>query len=744
VRLVGDPAALQSDLLDRFRAVRAQSVNLAAPLSAEDQSAQSMPDASPSKWHLAHVTWFFETFVLGAQKDYDRFDEQFAYLFNSYYETLGPRQPRPQRGLLTRPSTETVNAYRRHVDQAMEEMLSGPQVSDEVLSLIRLGCAHEEQHQELLLTDILHLFGQNPLRPVYDPKRSVTSAAHLISDELEFIAFDGGVVRIGRDAPTSPDDFAFDNETPQHETVLRPYGLANRLVTNGEWLAFMADGGYRRPELWLSDGWACAQAEGWTAPLYWSEGEDGDWTSLTLAGPASVERDAPVVHISFYEADAYARWRGARLPTEAEWEHAAAGVSIVGNFADSGLLRPRPSQKSEGGLQQLYGDCWEWTASPYAPYPGFRPAEGAVGEYNGKFMINQMVLRGGSCVTPEGHVRPTYRNFFHPHQRWQFSGLRLACDRPERRRESPEAHLEFRRDVLEGLSKPHKAISSKYFYDEAGSALFEAICEIEEYYPTRVEMALLQEIAPSLSAAIPDGAALVEFGSGASLKTRVLLDAAPQLSAYAPVDISPDALGPASAALRRDYPDLNIVPVVGDFTRPIVLPAEIAGAPRVGFFPGSTIGNFSRTGAEDFLRSAKTLLGPGSRFIVGVDLVKDERTLVAAYDDAKGVTRAFNLNLLTRINRELGGDFDLSAFTHRAVWHPDEGRMEAHLVSDRAQTVMVAGRLFRFAEGEILHTENSYKYEPEIFKAIARSAGWTVEEIWISPPPQFAIFLLKA
>jgi dimethylhistidine N-methyltransferase len=274
---------------------------------------------------------------------------------------------------------------------------------------------------------------------------------------------------------------------------------------------------------------------------------------------------------------------------------------------------------------------------------------------------------------------------------------------------------------LEGLSKPHKAISSKYFYDEAGSALFEAICEIEEYYPTRVEMALLQEIAPSLSAAIPDGAALVEFGSGASLKTRVLLDAAPQLSAYAPVDISPDALGPASAALRRDSPDLNIVPVVGDFTRPIVLPAEIAGAPRVGFFPGSTIGNFSRTGAEDFLRSAKTLLGPGSRFIVGVDLVKDERTLVAAYDDAKGVTRAFNLNLLTRINRELGGDFDLSA-----------------------QTVMVAGRLFRFAEGEILHTENSYKYEPEIFKAIARSAGWTVEEIWISPPPQFAIFLLKA
>ena len=731
-------------LLDHFRAVRDQSVKLAAPLSAEDQAAQSMPDASPAKWHLAHSTWFFETFILSSRPDQAVFDPQFGYLFNSYYETLGERQPRPQRGLITRPSVDEVMAYRRHVDREMEVLLSGKSLSMELQNLVALGCAHEQQHQELLLTDILHLFGQSPLRPAYDRTLAAKAAANAVADELRFVDYEGGVVEIGRGAASDPIDFAFDNETPRHEVLLRPYRLADRLVTNAEWLAFMADGGYTRPELWLSDGWACARENGWAAPLYWLQTDKGSWTSLTLAGQTSIEPDAPVTHVSFYEADAYARWRGLRLPTEAEWEHAATTVPVSGNFAGSGVLRPLPADMSQGELHQLYGDCWEWTSSPYAPYPRFRPAEGAVGEYNGKFMINQMVLRGGSCATPHDHVRATYRNFFHPHQRWQFSGLRLADDAPAKKAAAPVIDSAFRRDVLEGLSKPQKAIPSKYFYDEAGSALFEAICDVEEYYPTRVEMALLSEIAPALAASIPDGAALVEFGSGASLKTRILLDAAPQLSAYAPIDISPDALIPAAQTLRQAYPTLKIVPVTGDFTGPMTLPAEIEGAPRVGFFPGSTIGNFSRDGAEAFLRSAKMLLGAGSRFIIGVDLVKAEAVLVAAYDDAQGVTRDFNLNLLKRINRELGGDFDLGVFTHRASWNAVESRMEAHLIANRAQTVTVAGRPFRFAAGEGVHTENSYKYEPDVFVAVAEKAGWRVEAEWISPPPRFAVFLLKA
>ena len=740
---LADSVALETDILSRFQIVRAESVRRAAPLSAEDMGAQSMPDASPTKWHLAHTTWFFETFVLSQQPGYAPFDTRFGYLFNSYYETLGPRQPRPKRGLITRPSAKEVMAYRLHVDEAMEKLLSSDALPENLQRLVVLGCVHEQQHQELILTDILHLFGQSPIHPVYDNAPLRLQAASTSASPLEFTAFDGGVVQVGRSESICIDDFAFDNETPRHEVFLRPYQLANRLVTNGEWLEFMADGGYGRPELWLSDGWTCAQSEAWAAPLYWLQDDNGDWDSLTLAGLEPVAPEAPVTHVSFYEADAFARWSGCRLPTEAEWENAAANLPIDGNFSSSGALRPLPANRADG-LQQMFGDCWEWTASPYLPYPGFAPAPGAVGEYNGKFMINQMVLRGGSCVTPADHVRATYRNFFHPHQRWQFSGVRLAADAPAKCAAAPIIDSAFRRDVVEGLSRSPKAIPSKYFYDEAGSALFEAICEVEEYYPTRVETALLRDIAPALSAAIPPGAALVEFGSGASVKTRILLDAAPHLFAYAPIDISPDALNPAAQAIKRAYPHLKVVPVTGDFTHATALPAEIEDAPKVGFFPGSTIGNFSNEGAHNFLLSARAMLGQGARFIIGVDLVKEEETLVAAYDDAKGVTRAFNLNLLTRINRELGGDFNLEAFTHCAVWNLEESRMEAHLVSDKAQTVTVAGRPFRFAPGESIHTENSYKYQPEMFEKMAADAGWIVEAQWTSPPPRFSIFLLKA
>ncbi|WP_174299574.1 ergothioneine biosynthesis protein EgtB [Caulobacter sp. S45] len=405
-------------LLKRFEHVRETTRRLAHPLTAEDMLAQSMPDASPAKWHLAHTSWFFETFLL-LPRGFPPFDPAFQYLFNSYYEALGERQPRAARGLMTRPSAPEVMDYRRHVEAGMRKVLAGA-TDAETAALVTLGLAHEEQHQELMLTDILHLFAQNRLKPAYltpptepggfGPTRPST-----------FTALGGGIVPIGSDGH----GFSFDNEFPRHDVLLGPYRLADRLVTNEEWLAFMEDGGYRRADLWLSDGWTCRQAEAWDAPLYW-EGQGGDWVAFGLHGLQPLVLDAPVVHVSFYEADAFARWAGARLPLEAEWEHAAHGSSQRGALLDEGDFTPRPAASAP--LAQMIGDVWEWTASPYVGYPGFRPATGAVGEYNGKFMVNQMILRGGSCVTPSAHIRSSYRNFFQPHQRWQFSGLRLALD----------------------------------------------------------------------------------------------------------------------------------------------------------------------------------------------------------------------------------------------------------------------------------------------------------------------------
>lgn len=388
----------------RPQAVRARSLALAAPLSDADATAQSMSDASPAKWHLAHTTWFFETFVLRDHAPgYRLFDERFGYLFNSYYEAEGARHPRPRRGLLTRPDLPTVLDYRAHVDAALEAAL--PDLGPEALALVELGLNHEQQHQELLLTDILHLFAQNPLRPAYAttaplPAPLSPPAFGTAPAASEWIEHPGGIVPIGH----AGEGFAYDCETPRHDVLLQPFCLASALVTNAEWLAFMADGGYRQPSLWLSDGWAWVQAERIEAPLYWRQ-EGGAWSTFTLAGPQPVEPGAPVTHISYYEADAFAAWAGARLPREAEWEAAA-----------------------RAHLPQLFNACWQWTASAFLPYPGFRPAPGAVGEYNGKFMSGQFVLRGGSCATPPGHTRASYRNFFYPHQRWQFTGLRLARD----------------------------------------------------------------------------------------------------------------------------------------------------------------------------------------------------------------------------------------------------------------------------------------------------------------------------
>lgn len=718
--------------LGRFRRVREATLSLAAPLSAEDQLAQSMPDASPTKWHLAHTTWFFETFLLTPYlQDYRAFDPAFGYLFNSYYEAVGPRQPRPQRGLLTRPPLDRVFAYRAHVDEAMGRLLA-KSPEGELSGLLDLGLAHEEQHQELILMDILHLFAQSPLKPAYAPAPALPVGRD--PGPAGEIAFEGGLVEIGR----AGEAFAFDNEGPRHKVYLEPYRLADRLVTNAEWLAFMVDGGYSRPELWLSEGWSAVQSEGWEAPLYWEKGSDGVWLAMTLQGRRALAPHAPVTHVSFYEADAFATWAGARLPTEAEWEQAAASVELAGNFLEQRQLGPAAAKPVQG-LRQMFGDVWEWTRSAYSPYPGFHPATGAIGEYNGKFMVGQMVLRGGCCATPEGHVRATYRNFFYPHQRWMFSGVRLAWDGAMRTDASS-----FEQDVLSGLSKPRKALPAKYFYDAEGSRLFEAITELPEYYPTRTELALMRAKAAEMAAAIPESAALVEFGSGASTKTRILLDAAPQLATYVPIDISRSALDAAAEAIDADYPKLRVAPLVDDFTRALALPAETADQARVGFFPGSTIGNFTPDEVVAFLQGARRLLGEGAGFLIGIDLAKDAETLVHAYDDAQGVTAAFNLNLLERINRELGADFDLAKFRHKAVWNPQDSRVEMHLESSGEQTVHVLGRVFRFAAGETIHTENSYKFTVDGFEQLATKAGWKLERVWESPAPRFAVALLRA
>jgi len=402
--------ARRSVLLDRFDAVRSHSVALAAPLSAEDQCVQSMPDASPTKWHLAHTSWFFEAVVLAEHAPgYAPFDVRFAHLFNSYYESLGPRHPRPQRGLLTRPPLEQVHAYREHVDAAMRSFIRD---ADEAAwgaaaALVELGLHHEQQHQELILTDILYTLSCNPMLPAYQDAAAPALRLASPARESRWIGMPGGVVEVGHRG----EGFAFDNETPRHRVLLEPYSIADRLVTCGDYARFIADGGYEKASLWLSDGWAAVQAGGWRHPLYWLAPGDprapsDGWQVFGLNGVRPLDACAPVTHLSFYEASAYAEWAGARLPTESEWE-AASGTP---------------------GMQQLTGHAWQWTRSSYDPYPGYRPWAGAVGEYNGKFMVGQLVLRGGSIATPPGHARPTYRNFFPPGARWQFAGVRLARD----------------------------------------------------------------------------------------------------------------------------------------------------------------------------------------------------------------------------------------------------------------------------------------------------------------------------
>jgi ergothioneine biosynthesis protein EgtB len=405
-----------------YERVRGLSESLAAKLTLEDQVVQTMPDVSPTKWHLAHVTWFFEHFVLQPHlPGYRVFDDAWHYLFNSYYYTVGQMHARPARGLLSRPTVEEILRYRAHVDAAMQRLLPRAEGDPALGFLVTLGLNHEQQHQELLLTDIKHVLWTNPLGPAYDealPPPPVATAP-----PLEFLERNAGEWTIGADG----NGFCFDNETPRHSVRLPAHALANRLVTNAEFQAFRADGGYREPALWLADGWTQLQTEGWDRPLYWSEDATREFT---LGGWRALQPDAPVCHVSFYEAEAFARWAGARLPQEAEWEAAAAASPLAGNLLESGWLHPAAWRHSRPGPAQLFGDVWEWTASPYTPYPGFQPLAGSLGEYNGKFMCNQLSVRGGSCLTATDHVRASYRSFFYPHQRWQMLGFRLARDLP--------------------------------------------------------------------------------------------------------------------------------------------------------------------------------------------------------------------------------------------------------------------------------------------------------------------------
>ena len=702
-----------------YRRVRAVMPDLAAGLSPEDLQAQSMPDCSPGKWHLAHTSWFFEAMILASQPDYAPVDDRFQTLFNSYYEALGARVARAERGLMTRPSLAAVLDYRQEIDRRMVARLNAGGLDGAQRYLLTLGLHHEQQHQELFLMDLLHLMSRSPL----------DSAAFEAEPRAEALQpargghtrFAGGRVEIGAGAG----GFAFDNERPAHPVWLQPFAMDHDLVSNGDWIGFIEDGGYVRPELWLSDGWATVQAEGWEAPLYWRRDEIG-WSTMTLAGRKIVDPAAPVRHISFYEADAYARWAGKRLPTEAEWEHA---------------VRCRPE-----AFSNAFGEVWQWTASAYVPYPGFRPTEGTASEYNGKFMANQMVLRGSSFATPEGHARVSYRNFFYPQQRWAFMGLRLAEDSPSpltRAADGGET-TRFRRDLLAGLARSPKVASPKWLYDAEGSRLFEDITRLPEYYPTRQEAALLREVAPRWAARFGADAVLVEFGSGASEKTRIVLDAAPDLAAYVPIDISADALDLAARRIAEAYPSLRIAPLVGDFLHLGALPAGIGSGRRIGFFPGSTIGNLERDEAIAFLKAARGLLGDDALFVLGVDLVKEAATLIAAYDDAAGVTAAFNRNLLVRANRELGAGFDVDAFAHRAVWNAAASRMEMHLEATREMSVEIDGRTIAFARGETIHTESSRKYSEASVRELAEAAGWRVTAFEVGPTPAVALALLEA
>ncbi len=703
-----------------------------------------MPDTSPTKWHRAHTTWFFETFVLlPFVPGYTVFDDGFAFLFNSYYEAAGPRHTRAERGLLSRPSVTEIAAYRAHVDNAMVEFLES-EISGEVADLVELGLQHEKQHQELLLMDVKHLLSKHPMFPSY---RSRSHLATLAAPALAWKQVAGGVVSLGHDGQ----GFAFDNESPKHDALIAGFEIASRLVTAGEWLEFMRDDGYSTPAHWLSAGWAAATENGWHAPEYWFK-IDGSWHIFTLDGLRPVDLAEPVCHVSMFEADAYARWAGARLPTEFEWELVARSAAIDGNLLEQDSLHPTPAVKG-GAVQQLFGDVWEWTASAYLPYPGFRVADGAVGEYNGKFMVNQQVLRGGCALTPPDHVRPTYRNFFPASSRWAMSGVRLAKDADATvQRVTIDVHLDhewsqpaLESDVRNGLLATPKTLPPKWFYDELGSDLYDQITRIEEYYPARRESETLLREAVAI-ASIVQSDTVVEFGSGTSEKTGVLLDAlwsSRRLRTYVPFDVAEDTLRDASAEIANRYPGIDVHGVVGDFEHHI---ARIPTGDRTLFMLlGGTIGNFTPEPRAEFLAAVAAVMKPGDYFLLGTDLVKDIARLEAAYDDAAGVTARFNKNVLSVINKRLGADFDLDQFEHRSVYDAENEWIEMRLRSSVAQTVTIGGLDLEvdFAEGEEMLTEVSAKFRRERVAVELGAAGLEIVDWFTDTDGDFGLSLSR-
>jgi len=725
-------------LLDRFCSVRATSLSIAAPLTAEDCQAQSMPDASPVKWHLAHSSWFFETFLL-CPAGRAPFDPAFRDLFNSYYTGVCEPFPRGSRGMLSRPTLERVLAWRAHVDAAMADLLSGDLaggLDQPTHALVQLGIAHEEQHQELMLTDVKHLLSQNPLKPAYAGRWPLKSIA---PDAPRWIEFGGGLHGIGH----AGDGFSFDNEGPRHRVHLQPFALQSRPVSNGEWAEFIADGGYRRPNLWLSAGWAQAQAEQWIAPLYWRQLDDG-WFCFTLHGEAPLDRHAPVAHVSFYEAEAYARWAGARLPTEAEWEVAAASLPLLGNFLDGRTFHPLAADSRQPGLQQMFGDVWEWTRSDYQPYPGYQPAEGAVGEYNGKFMVGQQVLRGGSCVTPAAHIRATYRNFFPPGTRWQFSGLRLARDAAASRQErvvtiagqSEDALAAFTAGLMD--TPPH--IASGHFYDQLGSQLFEAITALPDYGLMRAEAAIFhahaEAMAKEIRARLGADFQLIDLGAGNCAKAEGLL---PLLrpTRYLAVDISAGFLASALDRVAGSWPG-EVRGLAMDFASGFQLPPEFADRPALFFYPGSSIGNFSPAQAAHFLASLKAAI-PRSALLLGADLVRHPSLLVAAYADATGVTAAFNRNALNVVNRRFGADFQIAQWHHVARYDAALARIEMWLEAASAMDVRWPGGMRHFPQGARILTEISTKWTVERLETLLSESGFDSVQAWTGD--DFAVVL---
>lgn len=773
------PTTSAEGLAARFAETRRLTEQLAAPLGPEDQTVQSMPEVSPTKWHRAHTTWFFETFVLGPHLDrYRPVHPTYDFLFNSYYEQIGARHQRHRRGVITRPTAVEVGEYRSAVDRAVLALLD--EASEDTLRvlgpLIELGIHHEQQHQELLLMDIKHVFWCNPLRPAY---RLGTTATKDPSPEplrwIDVSVGDDDRVRIGHEG----DGFAFDNESPAHDVIVPPFALGHRLVTEGEWLGFIEDGGYRRAELWLSDGWAQVQAERWSAPLYWEHGDAG-WSVFTLGGARPLRKAAPVTHVSFFEADAFATWAGVRLPTEQEWE-VASRVAAAGdppNDLGAGALHPRPTTATGDGVGQLVGDGWEWTASAYRPYPGFRPAAGAIGEYNGKFMSGQMVLRGGAPVTPRAHTRRTYRNFYPPSARWPFTTVRLARDRTRRHPSErdragrvstddsvtattapvaaltvppvvdvhlSEADLEagLAEDVARGFAAPQARLSPKWLYDDRGSELFDRITRLDAYYPTRREGEILEREAVTI-AEVSGADTIVELGSGTSHKTELLLDAAARtgrLQRYLPFDVSEGTLRASAARISEAHPGVQVHAVVGDFDRHLdLLPG---GGTRLVVFLGGTIGNYERTERAEMLDRLATVMNSGDALLLGTDLVKDPDRLLLAYDDPAGVTAEFDRNILRVLTDRLGARLDLDGWRHRAVWDEDQEQMEMHLVAVGPQRVEIpsVGIDRRFADGEHIHTETSAKFRRAGVDAELRAAGLSVTRWWTDERGDFGLTL---